>query len=1329
MAPDFWKSRGVPDPPEGLSKPQRKRWRHQYLEKIKNGTAAPSSSGESGANNDIGKTPSNHPGRSASNGRHGQVAAPPVIPSPSAHKTTSHGSGSQQSVGAQNKVKTGRIVKASHNQNRKEITNGALQTHAEQAKARAALFKAASTTRLCQPPMKRWYNADGTPYRGASSQGSEVDGGTENEPSSSSPQSRPALMSTSGAGMKSDVPLIVTAGRHHSRSMPPPKAAARVIRTPHSTSRVIYPPAGERRLSSIPDRPFIDPKASMQHLIDIQQAQDSDDSSDSDSSDSDVEITPKPEVRGSVSESFAEQIRGSSPESSSNPSPGEQLKTTLHDNIVLSQRGSSADAKDLVEATGGLPTIHTVTSTEGQETESHAELPFNAFGNNHARFNGVIDNFPEETVVQSSSPTRPAIASSVLDYDEPMDIVYNAVEDVTHGILTTTRSLPSSKPPSIRDSQDSPGLTANSRNPVVAMGTSAIASPGRENATQSPGLEEKLDRMLVTTGILTETGARDDDDYDNIVVASKFVNEQAGYSLMNMEEEQGLEKSALGVGNKVTDLRFSPTTSEQAVHDSVQQYFIRKPARAASSRLSASQKQTSSLAAANAPVTENEAGCSVEEVVDAVVSAEPAPAKKRKMTGMTSKHFSTSKRTRRSAAKLESENFTDAADADDENVTPIVELVERRNYPPRRTRTRGLSSPLEVGVDDANEVQVSSVKLESAPADEVDGEGDDIIIVHSQPLSNPQAAAQTSTSTQRRNSASKVKDKASSAEPAVENESAPLPAVHGTFDSATQSQVAPETAIRTAPRTRKSKAASSISNLKTQHETGPTTTTSESLDAAPTPKKTPITRRRLKSTGAVSPHFITDRVDLYNTTSGGKRVPAGTSVVPVPPISEIAFGIIQEKLWHDPFWLLIAVTFLNKTTGRAAVPIFWKLKKLYPTPAELAAADQKELMLLVHSLGLQNARSKRLIKMAAAWLESPPVVGKRYRTLNYPNKGDGKASNTANVVEEDADDCGGALEIGHIPGCRDYAWDSWRIFCRDVLRGVAEDFNGKGAAEGFIPEWKNVLPGDKELRACLRWMWLREGWIWNHVNGEKRRATVEEMEQAKLGQMKFDDPQEMKFAAQAAGIETSPIKLEENEGELDAPFEEEELEDDNVNMRETPTKPRTKVGAEAETPKMNVADDDELRQWPTASSSTSSLTVISADNIIVAPARKSREDIEPLPREKMKGTPTLANQKLIKSARAKARRRERELKNVTLDYEDVFADEAAGTTEMETARAASKANDTSTSAVRTVGVPKSKERAGRSRLEKENAKLAAEAANFLDGGKAARRRSARISLP
>ncbi|KAK5173610.1 uncharacterized protein LTR77_002291 [Saxophila tyrrhenica] len=311
-----------------------------------------------------------------------------------------------------------------------------------------------------------------------------------------------------------------------------------------------------------------------------------------------------------------------------------------------------------------------------------------------------------------------------------------------------------------------------------------------------------------------------------------------------------------------------------------------------------------------------------------------------------------------------------------------------------------------------------------------------------------------------------------------------------------------------------------------QAEPSPTPTT-------PTPVKP---KKKRKSTGKKSTYFtppkplldptLIDRVDFYNTTASGRkaRVPAGTSIAPIPPISCPYFGIIQEKLWREPFWLLIATTFLNKTTGRAAAPVFWGLKEQYGTPEGLAEADEEELRGLVWKLGLYKARSRRCIEMAKAWVEKPPVKGTRWRTLHYPAKGDGRELKKRALIEGDAVEVEGGLEIGHVPGCGPYAWDSWRIFCRDVVRGVAEDYNGKGARVGeggevFEPEWKRVLPLDKELRACLRWMWLREGWIWDHETGEKRAATEEEMEKAVKGEMEFQDPQERKFAAQAAGAE------------------------------------------------------------------------------------------------------------------------------------------------------------------------------------------------------------------
>ena len=172
---------------------------------------------------------------------------------------------------------------------------------------------------------------------------------------------------------------------------------------------------------------------------------------------------------------------------------------------------------------------------------------------------------------------------------------------------------------------------------------------------------------------------------------------------------------------------------------------------------------------------------------------------------------------------------------------------------------------------------------------------------------------------------------------------------------------------------------------------------------------------------------------------------------------------------------------------------------------------------MIETLGLQNQRAKRLILIAKAWLVNPPAKNQRFRTLHYPAKGDGKDIKKDQVVDTDADECEGALEIGHIPGCGPYAWDSWRIFCRDVQRGLAEHYNDKRS--DFEPEWRRVLPLDKELRACLRWMWLREGYVWDHETGNRRDATWQELDAGLKGEMEIADGQERKFAIEAAGVD------------------------------------------------------------------------------------------------------------------------------------------------------------------------------------------------------------------
>lgn len=313
------------------------------------------------------------------------------------------------------------------------------------------------------------------------------------------------------------------------------------------------------------------------------------------------------------------------------------------------------------------------------------------------------------------------------------------------------------------------------------------------------------------------------------------------------------------------------------------------------------------------------------------------------------------------------------------------------------------------------------------------------------------------------------------------------------------------------------------------------------------PKSKPTKKRKM--TGTISKHF---------TPSPAKRprVPAGVSAVPFPRLSAPRFGLIQEELAISPFRLLLAVTFLNKTKGKTAVPIYRQLMERYPTPQALASANESEVSAMIYSLGFQNQRARKLIRLAQSWLDNPPQKGIRHRTRDYPVKGDGRNLKPADVVEEDADEVAGALEIGHMYGCGPYAWDSWRIFCRDVLRGVATGYNGEGvpgyeppaplaaaspvkldnrtsttpakttrreappsssassslssltssASSDFEPEWKRVIPLDKELRACLRWMWLREGWEWDPLTGNRRPASVQTMREACAGEATWEEP-------------------------------------------------------------------------------------------------------------------------------------------------------------------------------------------------------------------------------
>jgi hypothetical protein len=216
---------------------------------------------------------------------------------------------------------------------------------------------------------------------------------------------------------------------------------------------------------------------------------------------------------------------------------------------------------------------------------------------------------------------------------------------------------------------------------------------------------------------------------------------------------------------------------------------------------------------------------------------------------------------------------------------------------------------------------------------------------------------------------------------------------------------------------------------------------------------------------------------------------------------------VQEKLANEPFWLLIAVTFLIRTQGKTALPVFYSLKERFPTPADIEdPKNAQEITAMIRHLGLSSVRLRYLQKYAGLFRQSPPAPGKLYRVPNYDRRDRDVLRDVDSGIIATSEDEEGAMawEIGHMTKGK-YAIDSWRIFCRDKLLGRAEGWAGEGREPEFQPEWMRVTPQDKELRALLRWMWMREGWEWDPETGERSVLRGEMQEAVNDGRVEYDD--------------------------------------------------------------------------------------------------------------------------------------------------------------------------------------------------------------------------------
>ena len=205
-----------------------------------------------------------------------------------------------------------------------------------------------------------------------------------------------------------------------------------------------------------------------------------------------------------------------------------------------------------------------------------------------------------------------------------------------------------------------------------------------------------------------------------------------------------------------------------------------------------------------------------------------------------------------------------------------------------------------------------------------------------------------------------------------------------------------------------------------------------------------------------------------------------------------------------------------------------------------------------------------LVRLAREFVARPPVRGRRYVVRGYPGKGDGRGLPKDAVLGDEDDEAtqgggfeerlgvrrggGGAWEIGHLPTAGAYSLDSFRMFARDILRGKAEGYDGEGAetipraetmtttvagirggrvdveTPAFEPEWKRVIPLDKELRAWLRWRWLKEGRVYDVRTGRTWEAGEDLVRRGREGGLRWGEIDEVAVglaAAETAAAEDS----------------------------------------------------------------------------------------------------------------------------------------------------------------------------------------------------------------
>ncbi|KAI9029413.1 DNA glycosylase [Hyaloraphidium curvatum] len=152
------------------------------------------------------------------------------------------------------------------------------------------------------------------------------------------------------------------------------------------------------------------------------------------------------------------------------------------------------------------------------------------------------------------------------------------------------------------------------------------------------------------------------------------------------------------------------------------------------------------------------------------------------------------------------------------------------------------------------------------------------------------------------------------------------------------------------------------------------------------------------------------------------------------------FQLIQERLFYDPWRLLIATIFLNKTRGVQARPVLFEFLKRFPTPEACVEADIEELAKLLYPLGLYNRRARSLVLFSKSYLDNFSRIQKLRASFEKRSPG---AEETETSDEDE-------FQITKLYGIGQYGADSFHLFCE--------------------PEsWRSIAVDDKELKRYVEW--------------------------------------------------------------------------------------------------------------------------------------------------------------------------------------------------------------------------------------------------------------------